>query len=204
MSGSRARTSGNTDRANQRTASAFGGWRNPPTNTRSRRSSNGSPGRRRGAGWTARRPPRSGASRASNARSASLTTSVTSLRAMTPSSAARVRRAAALQRGIAGQRGGTLLAQVMQVHGVEDDRRLRRMPAHERQEFAGDIMATEHHRIEAPPVFAQPAGRALRERRVPRLRRRAAATLRCGGRHVRGWPAGTPRARRPRAASASG
>src|SRR3546814_8410348 len=44
MRGSRARTCGNTASANQRTASTLGGWRKPPTNTRSRRCANGAPG----------------------------------------------------------------------------------------------------------------------------------------------------------------
>ena len=55
--GSRARIRGNTSPTNQRTASTLGGWRKPPTNTRSWRCVERLvPGRRAGAGWRGRRP----------------------------------------------------------------------------------------------------------------------------------------------------
>ena len=73
----------------------------------------------------------------------------------------------AFQCGVAGEFGGALLAQVMQVDGVEDDARLRRMLAQQRQEFVRDVMAAQQRAVEAEAVLLQPRRRTLRERRVP-------------------------------------
>ena len=49
----------------------------------------------------------------------------------------------------------------MQVDGIEQQARLRRVLAQQREEFAGHVMAADHHRVEARAMFAQP-GRETR------------------------------------------
>ena len=56
--------------------------------------------------------------------------------------------------GVAAHFGAATLAQIVQIHGVEDQRRLRRVPAQQRDEFADHVMAAHHHGVEARAVFA--------------------------------------------------
>ena len=62
----------------------------------------------------------------------------------------------AMGRGIAGQCGCALLAQVVQIDGVEQHPRLRCVTTQQRQELPRHVMTADHHRVKPWPVFAQP------------------------------------------------
>ncbi len=86
----------------------------------------------------------------------------------------------AQQRGVGGELGTAAFAQVMQVDTVEHDPGPWGVLAQHRQEVAGDEMATDHDRVEAVPVPAQPCRGTLDEGRVPGLDAELLQRLRVG------------------------
>ena len=84
--------------------------------------------------------------------------------------------------GIARQCCGAAFAQVVQVDGVEQQLRAWCVPAQQRQEFGGDVMSADHHRIEARAVFAQPGRNSRHVRCMPALH--AKLLQRCGVRAI--------------------
>ena len=69
----------------------------------------------------------------------------------------------------AGEFRRTLLAQVVQVDGVERELGLRRIQAHEADVARGDVVARQHDEVEFSAALAQQLDRVLGVRRVQRL-----------------------------------
>ena len=105
----------------------------------------------------ARRAPRAPARPAPPARPCD-TTSVTSALAISASSSSRFVRAEIVAAAAAVERRQPLLAQEVQVDGVEHDARLGREPAHRVDVLRGDVMTRQHDDVELAAALHQQVG----------------------------------------------
>ena len=141
-------------RASHLTASTLGPVEKPPMNSKSLRRAKGAA--EPWTSWTLEtiRTRARGASCRSNACSKGLTTRVTSAWRMNPNSSCFVA-AAAAQRVVAGQLRFPLLAEVVQVGGIEDHLGRGAILSHQGHAACGHVDAADQDRVEPAAVLAE-------------------------------------------------
>ncbi len=70
------------------------------------------------------------------------------------------------QLGAAGQLGGALFAQIVQIHGIEGQRRVRCMQPHQINVAGGDVVARDDHQVQPLAVLREPGDR-IGQMRMP-------------------------------------